>query len=343
MEAWHGQREREQRHGAKNARAGRAVGRQGAEGSPPLGSGKAAPEDHAEVTPCLRLGDRFVGPEHPCYVIAELGQNHNGDVQQAILMLRAAKQSGADAVKFQKRTPALCVPADQQSIPRDTPWGVMSYLEYRERLELSEKDYDLIDKAARLLGIAWFASVWDEPSVEFMAKYRPPALKIPSACLTDHDLLRACRKTGRPVILSTGMSTMEEIDAAVRVLGRDRLAVLHCTSTYPAQPAELNLRVIETLRQRYGDVVIGYSGHELGLSTTGCAVVLGASIVERHFTLNRADFGTDQAASLEPKGFATLVRDIRKWEAAQGDGIKRVYDSERASMVRLRRVPSREG
>lgn len=297
----------------------------------------------ALLTPCLRIGARFVGPDHPCYVIAEIGQNHSGDVDLAIKMLRAAKQCGASAAKFQKRTPALCVPPDQRDTLRETPWGTMSYLAYRERLELSATDYALVDKASKLLDLPWFASVWDEPSVEFLTKYRPVALKIPSACLTDHDLLRACRRTGIPVILSTGMSTLDEIDAAVACLDRSRLAVLHCTSTYPSKPEELNLRMIETLRQRYEDVVVGFSGHELGLAMSTCAVALGASIVERHFTLDRTLFGTDQAASLEPKGFADLVRDIRKVEVALGDGVKRVYDSERPVMARLRRHPSREG
>lgn len=287
----------------------------------------------------LRLGSRLVGPEHPCYVVAELGQNHNGSVETAIKMMRAAKAAGADAVKFQKRTVDLCVPPEQRDVPRDTPWGVMSYLDYRKRLEFGSEQYDLIHKTARLLGITWFASVWDAPSVDFMLRYGPPALKIPSACLTDHGLLRTAARTGLPVILSTGMSTMDQIDAAVALVPHGSLAVLHCTSTYPTTTLnEINLRCIETLRARYQDVVVGFSGHELGVAMTTCAVVLGASIVERHVTLDRTSWGTDHAASLEPKGLATLVRDIRKWEQARGDGIKRVYESEMPVMRRLRRA-----
>lgn len=285
----------------------------------------------------VRLGTREIGEGHPVFIVAEVGINHNGDVEIAKRLIDAAVEAGCDAVKFQKRTPHLCVPEEQRSRLRDTPWGVMTYLEYRRRLELGCEEYQQISDYCHGKGIRWFASAWDEEAVEFLERFSPPCYKIPSACLTDHNLLKYVRAQGRPVILSTGMSSEEQIRAAVDVLGTDDLVLTHCTSTYPSKPEELNLRVIETLRRRF-DCVIGYSGHEVGLQTTYAAVVLGARYIERHITLDRAMWGTDQAASVEPQGFARLVRDIRVIERALGDGVKRVYESELPVMDRLRRI-----
>lgn len=287
--------------------------------------------------PSRRIGARQVGPGNPVYVIAEIGINHNGDLGVAKELMRVAASAGCDAVKFQKRTPDLCVPDAQKLLSRETPWGVMSYLDYKRRIEFGTDEYDVIDAFAGELGITWFASPWDEPSVEFLARYDPPCIKIASASLTDDPLLSAVAAQGTAVMLSTGMSTMEEIDRAVGLLPADRLLLAHATSTYPCPPEELNLRMIPQLAERFG-VPVGYSGHETGLQTTLAAVVLGATFIERHVTLDRAMWGSDHAASVEPSGLQRLVRDVRVIESALGDGHKRVYDSEVAQKAKLRRT-----
>jgi N-acetylneuraminate synthase len=285
----------------------------------------------------VKIGNRDVGHGLPIYVIAEIGINHNGDLELAKKLIDAAYISGCDAVKFQKRTPELCTPQKYRNVQRDTPWGIMTYLEYRERVELGKDAYDEIDRYCRDKKVDWFASPWDEPSVDFLERYEPVCYKIASASVTDLPLLHRIAATRRPVILSTGMSTIDQIDAAVEVLGNDRLLVAHSTSSYPCKPGELNLRVIDTLKERYG-CPVGYSGHEVGLQTTLAAVVLGACFVERHITLDRAMWGTDQAASIEPGGLVRLVRDIRVIESALGDGVKQVYESEKPIIEKLRRA-----
>ena len=284
----------------------------------------------------IEIGERLVGDGQPVYIVAEIGINHSGDLDTAKRLIDAAKVAGCDAVKFQKRTPDKCVPPEQRDILRETPWGLITYLEYRHRVEFGNEEYREIDRYCRERDIAWSASVWDEESADFMEAFDLPCYKIPSAALTNHALLRYARGTGRPIILSTGMSTMEQIRAAVDVLGTENLLITHCTSTYPCKPEELDLRVIQALQREF-DCPIGYSGHEVGLQTSYAAVVLGACYVERHITLDRAMWGSDQAASVEPHGFARLVRDIRVTEQALGDGVKRVYESERPIMQRLRR------
>ena len=287
----------------------------------------------------FNIGETAVGTGQPTYVVAEIGINHNGDMEIVKRLIDAAHRAGVDAVKFQKRTPELCVPPDQQKRKRETPWGYITYLEYRHKVEFEAAEYQEIDQYCRQKGIAWFASVWDETSVDFLESFDPVVYKIPSASLTDHDLLRHVRKTGRPVILSTGMSTMVEIQAAVDVLGTEDLLITHATSTYPCEPEELNLQMIQTLKETY-PCPIGYSGHEVGLIPTVVAVSLGACLVERHITLDRAMWGSDQAASVEPGGFRRLVKYIRVTEASLGDGVKHVYDSENSSLQKLRRVKS---
>ncbi|MFZ6026473.1 MAG: N-acetylneuraminate synthase family protein [Chloroflexota bacterium] len=287
----------------------------------------------------LRLGTRLVGDGHPTYLIAEVGINHNGSLEIAKQMIDAAVHAGVDAVKFQKRTPEICTPPEQRSQMRETPWGYITYLDYRYKVEFGEREYRQIDAYCKEKGIDWFVSVWDEPSVDFMEQFSPLCYKIPSAALTDAGLLRHLRATGRPLILSTGMSTDEQIHAAVEVAGLDNLAIMHATSAYPCEPDELNLRVLEKLRQAF-PCPIGYSGHEVGLIPSVVSVALGACLIERHITLDRAMWGSDQAASVEPGGFERLVKYVRVTEQALGDGVKRVYDSERASMKKLRRVQS---
>ena len=286
----------------------------------------------------VKIGNKRVGDGHPTYVIAEIGINHNGDLEIARQMIDAAVHAGADAVKFQKRTPEICTPPDQQKQMRDTPWGYINYLDYRHKIEFGEEQYREIDRHCRDKNITWMVSVWDEPSVDFMEKFDTPAYKVPSASLTDHNLLKYVRGTGKPVIVSSGMSTMEQIQRGVEVVGADDLIIMHCTSTYPCEPEELNLRMIETLRSEFPNNPIGYSGHEVGLVPSTIAVALGACMVERHLTLDRAMWGSDQAASVEPGGFERLVKYIRVTEASLGDGVKKVYESEQGSMKKLRRV-----
>jgi N-acetylneuraminate synthase len=286
----------------------------------------------------IKIGDRLVGDGQRAFVIAEIGINHNGDLGIAKQMIDAAVHAGVDAVKFQKRTPEIATPPDQKAQMRETPWGYITYLEYRYKVEFNEEQYFEIERYCKEKGMTWLVSVWDQPSVEFMEKLDTPAYKIPSASLTDHNLIRKARATGKPLILSTGMSTMEQIRRSVEVAGEDNLVLMHCTSTYPCEPEELNLKMVETLRRQFPNTPIGYSGHEVGLVPSAVAVALGACMVERHLTLDRAMWGTDQAASVEPGGFERLVKYIRVSEAALGDGVKKVYASEQPSLKKLRRV-----
>lgn len=285
----------------------------------------------------LKIGNKTIGAGNPTYIIAEIGINHNGDVEIAEKMIRAAKDAGVDAVKFQKRTPLLCVPPEERNRMRETPWGYITYLEYREHVEFGQKEYARIDELCKELDIDWFASVWDEEAIDFLEQFDPIAYKVPSASLTDNGLIDKLNSTGRPIILSTGMSTMEQIRASVAHFDIDRLAITHATSAYPCDPRELNLRMVETLTKAF-DCPVGYSGHEVGLIPSVVAVGLGASIVERHFTLDRSMWGTDQSASVEPGGMERLVKYIRVTEQALGDGVKKVYDSELSSLKKLRRV-----
>lgn len=292
----------------------------------------------------VQIGNRVIGDGHPVYIIAEIGINHNGSVDTAKDLIFGAVGAGADCVKFQKRTPELCVPKDQWHLERDTPWGRMTYIDYRRKVEFGVDEYTQIDRYCRSLDIDWTASCWDEPSVDFMEQFDPPFYKMASASLTDLPLLCKARSTGRPLMISTGMSTMEEITEAVDAVGmrdeqgRPNLMIAHSTSTYPCKVDELNLLMIKTLKNRYPEVPIGYSGHETGLSPTLAATALGASFLERHITLDRAMWGTDQAASVELVGFERLVRDVRDIQRSLGDGIKRVYDSELGPRQKLRRV-----
>jgi N-acetylneuraminate synthase len=281
---------------------------------------------------------RAIGPEEPCFIIAEIGINHNGSVDTALRLIDEAAKAGCDAVKFQKRTPEICTPRDQWEIMRDTPWGRMSYINYRYKVEFGEKEYALINEFSQEKNITWFASCWDEPSVDFIEKFNPAIYKASSASLTDIDLLKRKKATGKPLILSTGMSTMDEIFYAIDEIGTDNIMIAHSTSAYPCPLDQLNLKMIPELQKLFPQVPIGYSGHETGLATTIAAVVMGAKFIERHFTIDRAMWGSDQAASVEPTGMAKLVRDIRDVEGAFGDGVKKVYESEIGQRQKLRRV-----
>ena len=284
----------------------------------------------------VRIGGRDIGVGRPCYVVAEIGINHNGDLDLAKKLISVAVSSGCDAVKFQKRTVDIVYTAEELAKPRENPFGTTNG-DLKRALEFDADDYREIDAYCKTVKMPWFVSPWDEASVDFMAQFKSPCFKVASASLTDDNLLRHMRRTGKPIILSTGMSTMAEIDHAVSVLGRHDLIVLHASSTYPAHYEELNLRVIPELRKRF-NVPIGYSGHETGITSSVAATVLGACMVERHITMDRAMWGSDQAASLEPNGILRLVRDIRLVEQSLGDGQKRVYEREFPIMQKLRRV-----
>lgn len=285
----------------------------------------------------VTIANTKIGDDQPAYFIAEIGINHNGDVNIAKKLITVAAAAGCNAVKFQKRNPEMCVPVSQRNLIRETPWGNMTYFEYRQRMEFGENEFNEIDRFCKEVGITWFASAWDKDSVDFMEKYNTPCYKIPASKLTDDELLKYKRKQGRPVILSTGMSSIEQLDHSVDILGKENLILLHCCSAYPSEYEDLNLRLIPFLRERY-QVPIGYSGHETGLPTSLAATVLGACVIERHITIDRAMWGSDHAASLEPNGLNRLMRDIRLVERSMGDGIKRILPSEEPLIKRLRDV-----
>ena len=289
----------------------------------------------------IKVGKTIIGDGHPCYVVAEIGINHNGDIEIAKKLIDVAVSAGCNAVKFQKRTIEIVYPSEELARPRESPFGTTNG-DLKYGLEFGLEDYQEIDRYCKEKNIVWFASCWDEPSVDFIEQFDVPCYKVASASLTDDALLRYTRAKGRPLMLSTGMNTLEQIDHAVEVLGKEDLVVMHTTSTYPAFYEELNLRVIPMLRQRYG-IPVGYSGHETGLSTSIASVALGACAVERHITLDRSMWGSDQAASVESQGFIRLVRDIRLVEAALGDGVKRVIEREVPIMKKLRRVDTNGG
>ncbi len=285
----------------------------------------------------VAIGEHTIGEDQPVYVIGEIGLNHNGDVELAKKLIDVAAEAGAQAVKFQKRTPDIATPEHMKNTPRETPWGTMTYLEYRYKVEFGKEEYSEIASYSKSKGLDWFASPWDEPSVDFLEEMDVPTHKVASASVTDLGMLSKLKETGKPIILSTGMSTIEQIDTAVEILGTDKLVILHATSTYPLPAEEANLRTIHTLKDRYG-VPVGYSGHEPGLQISVAAVALGAQALERHITLDRAMWGSDHSASLEPRGLETLVRDVRIIEKALGDGVKRVFPGELAPLSKLRRV-----
>ncbi len=288
------------------------------------------------MSTAVRIGKHLVGEGHSCFIVAEIGINHNGSVDLAKKLIDAAALADCDAVKFQKRTVDVVYTAEELAKPRESPFGTTNG-DLKRGLEFGKKDYQEIDRYCKEKGILWFASCWDEAAVDFIEQFNPACYKIASASLTDDALLRHHRRYGRPLIISTGMSTQGQIDHSVEVLGLKDLIILHCTSTYPSKVEELNLNTIHTLRERYG-VPVGYSGHEVGLAPSVGATALGACMLERHITLDRAMWGSDQAASVEWQGFWRLVKDVRALELAIGDGVKRLYESEVPVMQKLRRV-----
>jgi len=283
----------------------------------------------------VKIGDKLLGDGHDCFIVAEIGINHNGSLGTAKKLIDFSVEANCDAVKFQKRTVDFVYSKEELERPRENPFGSTNG-DLKRGLEFGFEEYSEIDQYCREKGVIWLASCWDEASVDFIEQFDPPCYKIASASLTDDKLLKHHRKYGKPIILSTGMSTLEQIEHAVDVLGQDQLIILHSTSTYPSKPEELNLRMITTLREKFS-TPIGYSGHEVGLYTSFAAVVLGACMVERHITLDRAMWGSDQAASVEPQGISKLVENVRILKVAMGDGAKKVYESEIPIIKKLRR------
>lgn len=280
----------------------------------------------------------MIQPNH-CYIVAEIGINHNGQVDIAKQLLAMAKGAGCDAVKFQKRTVDVVYSCEELAHPRESPFGTTNG-DLKRRLEFGQVEYDEIDRYCKELGIEWYASPWDEASVDFLMRYDPPYIKIASPCVTDRDLVRHCVSTGKPLLVSTGMCDLPLIRRIVDSITEwdgKIVCLYHCVSTYPAQIDELNLYGILSLQREFPEIQIGYSGHEVGVATTLMAAVLGAASVERHITLDRAMWGSDQAASLEAPGLTRLVRDIRVWEKARGEGEIRVYERERSIEAKLRR------
>lgn len=275
------------------------------------------------------------------YIISEIGINHNGSLDAAKKLIDTAVYAGCNAVKFQKRNPDISIPEHQKQVVKETPWGSMSYLEYKHRMEFGKEEYDEIDRYCREKRIDWTASVWDLDSVEFMKQYDVPFIKVPSAKITDLNLVEQATINFPRIIISTGMSSINEIVAAANVIrktsyGKHKPGMLHCNSSYPAPLNELNLSGITTLVEAFPDFEIGYSGHEFRIGTTVASIYLGATIIERHITLDRSLWGSDQLSSVEPQGLIKLVKGIRELEEAYGNGDITVTESELIAKEKLR-------
>ena len=282
-----------------------------------------------------KILELFSNKKIPIFLIGEIGINHNGNIENVKKLIQIAKLSGFDAIKLQKRTPDICVPENQKNLVRDTPWGKLTYLDYRYKVEFSEEQYYEISDYCKSLDIIMLASPWDVPSAEFLIKLGLPAIKLPSAMLTNIEMLDYFSKIKIPMLISTGMSDIEDLDRAIDILKNKDILIFQCTSTYPCPVEELNLNVIKSFSKRY-NLPIGYSGHEMGLAPSYAAVALGIKALERHITLDRSMWGTDQSASIEPTGMYRFVRDIRNIEKALGDGIKKTYESEIEVAKKLR-------
>tara|TARA_Y100000590_G_C15608876_1_gene973032 strand:- start:448 stop:1308 length:861 start_codon:yes stop_codon:yes gene_type:complete len=271
------------------------------------------------------------------YLIAEIGINHNGSMNIAKKLLDATNACGWHCAKFQKRNPDICVPENQKSTMRDTPWGKMTYLEYKYKVEFEKKEYDIINQYCKEKSLPWTVSVWDIDSLNFIANYDVPFIKIPSAHITNHDLLHETAMSGLPVLISTGMSTWSMIDDAVKILDNNNAeyAILHCNSTYPAPHNELNLNLIPIMKEKYG-CLIGYSGHEYDLEPSVIAVALGAQIIERHITIDHTMWGTDHKSSLEVHAMDLLNKRISDINLMLGSNEKNITDSEKNVLKKLR-------
>lgn len=284
----------------------------------------------------VQIANKVVGEGKNCFITAEVGINHNGSLDLAKKLIDLAVATDCDAVKFQKRTVDVVYTKEELEKERESVFGSTNG-DLKRGLEFGLDEYNEIDRYCKKKGIIWYASCWDKGSVDFIEQFNPPCYKIASASLTDDELLRYTKSKGKPIFLATGMSTVEQIDHAVEILGKENLIIYHCTSTYPTSNEEINLRVIPFLKKRYG-CPVGFSGHEKGILPTILSVQMGACAVERHITVDRTLWGSDQAASLEKDGLFRTVRDIRQMRTIMGDGIKKVYDSELPIIKKLRKV-----
>jgi len=267
------------------------------------------------------------------FLIAEIGINHNGKISLAKKLIDLAVKTGFDAVKFQKRNPEITTPNKKKYDLRDTPWGKISYLKYKKKLEFGRKEFDEINRYCKKKKIQWFASPWDIESNNFLDKYKLRYNKIASPMIKNKKLADHIASKKKYTFISTGMCEIEDIEEIVKIFNKRKckFSLLHCVSTYPANDKDLNLKMIDTLRKKF-KVDIGYSGHEKSVSPTLAAVCLGATVIERHITLDRTMWGTDQAASLEEKGMKSLVDQIRKFEIALGDGKKKFLNEEKKKL-----------
>ena len=284
----------------------------------------------------VKIGNILVGDNNPCFIIAEIGINHNGSLKDAKRLIDMAVSNGCNAVKFQKRTVDVVYSKEELERPRPNVFGETNG-DLKRGLEFGLEEYKEIDEYCKQKHIMWFASCWDKGSVDFIDQFNPPCYKIASASLTDDELLKYTKSKGKPILLSTGMSTMEEIEHVIDILGEENTIIYHCTATYPANSDEINLNCIKTLKEKFS-CPVGYSGHERGIAPSILAVAVGACSVERHITLDRTNWGSDQAASLETPGLFHMVRDIRQVPILLSDGKKVVYEREIPIRKKLRRV-----
>jgi len=281
----------------------------------------------------VELNRKQVGPLQPCYLIAEIGINHNGDIDLAKKLILQAKEAGFDVVKFQKRVPELCVPKSKRDEVRVTPWGNISYFSYKEKIEFSKKEYDEIDNFCRNIGIDWAASAWDVESVKFLSKYDNPFIKIPSDKSKDLRFIEAVAETGMPVIISCGGTSIDDLEEAFKILDKKKTILLQCTSQYPTPTDRLNLSAIKFLEQRF-KLNVGLSSHHTSPTMAAMAAAYGAKVIEVHVTLDRAMWGTDQAMSLELRGMHLLCKNVRDFYLALGSAEKTLYEEEVSTLSR---------
>lgn len=285
----------------------------------------------------MQINNKKIGYDFPCYIIGEIGINHNGYLNNALELIEEAKSAGFDAVKFQKRMVKKVYSSEELNMPRDSVFGKTNG-DLKRGLEFGQKEYERINQKCKEINIDWFASCWDEESVDFIEKFDPPCHKIASPLLVNFPLFKKVAKINKPIILSTGMSNIFEINKAVKICKRNLLIIMQCTSSYPCDIAEINLRCIKDFQRRYDGVIIGYSGHENGILPTIAAVAMGASVIERHITLDKNQWGSDQKISLNPREFSQMIKDVRDIEQCLGDGYKKVYQSELPTKRKLRKT-----
>ena len=281
----------------------------------------------------MKIEDIFLGKSSNTYTIAEIGINHNGDLNLAFELIKLCKENGFDAVKFQKRVPDLCVPNEKRQEIRSTPWGKISYIDYKEKIEFSKIEYDKIDDYCKSLEIEWSASAWDTESLSFLNEYDLPFIKIPSDKNSDITFIKNLKKIHKPIIISSGGTTIENLTEILEILNEKQIALLQCTSIYPCPSDKINLSVMNDFKDRF-KIPVGFSSHNSSPILTAMAAAYGAQIIEVHVTLDRTLWGTDQAMSLGPRGGEILIRSIKQFELAKGNPEKFVYPDESKTLSR---------